>query len=59
MDYEVGIDITVEECKAINCVTGWVVDDDADMRRAIHDMIVELAKYKDIDISDIDMEDWE
>ena len=59
MDYEVGIDFTVEECKAINRVTGWAVDDDADMRRAIHDMIVELAKYKDIDISDIDMEDWE
>lgn len=59
MDYEVGIDFTVEECKAINRVTGWGVDYDADMRRAIHDMIVELAKYKDIDISDIDMEDWE
>ena len=54
---DVGIDFTENEIKAIERVSGWVVDDDADMRRAIHDMIVELAKFKGIDISDINMDE--
>lgn len=54
---DVGLDFTDNEIKAIERVSGWGANDDADMRHAIHEMVNELAKYKGIDISDIDMEE--
>jgi hypothetical protein len=54
---DVDIEFTENEIKAIERVSGWGADDDADMRHAIHEMVIELAKYKGIDISDINMEE--
>ena len=53
----IGIDFTENEVKAIERVSGWEIPDDADMRHAIHDMVVELSRLKDIDISDIDLDE--
>lgn len=55
-DYEVGIDFTVKEIEAIERVQCWEAKDDADMRRAIYQMIIDLAEFKGIDISDIGLE---
>lgn len=57
MNNTVEIDFTESETTAIERVTGWGARDDADMRRALHDMISELAMLKHIDISDINLED--
>lgn len=56
-DYDVGIDFTLKEIKAIERVQCWEAEDDADMRRAIHQMITDLAELKGIDISDIELEE--
>lgn len=56
-DYDVGIDFTLKEIKAIERVQRWEAEDDADMRRAIHQMITDLAELKGIDISDIELEE--
>lgn len=64
MDDIIEIEFTENEIKAIERVTGWEIPngDDADMRSAIHDMVIEIARLKDIDISDIDLDegigDW-
>lgn len=57
----VSIDFTENEIEAIERVASWSASDDADMRTAIHIMIEELAKFKDIDLSDVDYNDesWE
>lgn len=54
---EIYIDFTESEIKAIERLTGWEARDDADMRRAIHCMIEELATLKSVDISDIDLDE--
>lgn len=51
------LDITKKEILAIERVTGEGASDDGDLRTAIHDMMEELAKFKGIDISDIDYND--
>ena len=53
----VGIDFTDNEIEAIERVGGWGASDDADMRHAIHAMIIALARYREIDISDIDLDE--
>lgn len=55
-DYDVCIDFTLEEIEAIERVQCWEARDDGDMRRAIHQMIIDLAELKGIDISDIGLE---
>jgi hypothetical protein len=55
-DYDIDIDFTLKEIEAIERVQCWKVEDDADMRRAIHQMIIDLAELKGIDISDIGLE---
>lgn len=56
MEY-INLDITENEIEAIERVANYSARDDADMREAIHIMIRELAKLKDIDISDINIDD--
>lgn len=53
----VNLDFSENEIKAIERVASYGARDDADMREAIHIMIRELAKLKNIDISDIDIDD--
>ena len=55
-DYDVCIDFTLKEIEAIERVQCWEARDDGDMRRAIHQMIIDLAELKGIDISDIGLE---
>lgn len=54
---DIWIDFTENEIKAIECVSGWGIPDDADMRHAIHDMVTELARLKGVNISDIDLDE--
>ena len=53
----VWIDFTENEVLAVERVMCQGASDSADMRAAIHEMIVELARYKEIDVSDIDLEE--
>jgi hypothetical protein len=55
-DYDIDIDFTLKEIEGIERVQCWKVEDDADMRRDIHQMIIVLAELKGIDISDIGLE---
>lgn len=60
MDYMVdylNLDITKNEIEAIERVASWGARDEADLREAIHIMIKELAKLKNVDISDVDIDD--
>lgn len=51
------LDFTENEVLAVERVMCQGASDSADMRTAIHEMIVELARYKEIDVSDIDLEE--
>lgn len=55
-DYDVGTDFTLKEIEAIERVQCWEARDDADIHRAINQMIIDLAELKGIDISDIGLE---
>ena len=57
MEDYLNLDIVKNEIKAIERVTGGGARDASDLRTAIHDMSRELAKFKGVDISDIDIED--
>lgn len=48
MDIE--LDFTDAEVKAIEQVSGWRIEDDADMRHAIYDIVSELASFKGISV---------
>ena len=51
---DVYVDFTDAEIEAVEKLTGLEARDDADMRRALHSLMYELAKYKGVKIPSLE-----